>query len=383
MHILWLASWYPNRTNPFDGDFIQRHALAMDTQVPLAVIHIAKDKERSQAFSVTRRGRLTETIGYFKAPNTRSGVLNGLISQYRRLRLYHKAFRQHIREQGKPDLIHVHICIHAGVYALWVKWRYGIPYAVMEHYTVYVPGSLDNYYERSSAYRWLNRLILKKAQVVCSTSNYLLNAIEAITPVKQACLLPNAVDETLFFPPTKQIPAGREPFRFIHVSTLVPHKNVEGILNALAKLRQDWVLDLVGPPRASIQALVKDLNLAERVRFSGEIPNAQVGERMRQAQAFILFSRFENQPCVISEALCTGLPVISSEVGGVSEVLDASNGILVPDNDLDRLTEACEQMILTYHHYHPLEIARTAFSKHHYARVGEVTLSCCTNLIQP
>lgn len=383
MHILWLASWYPNRTNPFDGDFIQRHALAMGTQVPLNVIHIAKDKQGGREFSITQKGQTKETVGYFKAPDTGSATLNGLISQYRRFRLYHKAFKQHIKEQGKPDLIHVHICIHAGVYALWVKWRYGIPYAVMEHYTVYVPGSLDNYYQRSYGYRWINRLILKKAVVVNSTSDYLLKSMVAIAPIKKAWLLPNAVDEELFFPPSKQTHADGEPFRFIHVSTLVPHKNVTGILYALAKVRQPWVLDLVGPPQESIQELVKDLNLAERVRFSGEIHNAQVGERMRQAQAFILFSRFENQPCVISEALCTGLPVISSDVGGVSEVLDESNGILVPDNDLERLTEACEQMILTYHRYKPQEIADKAFTKHNYARVGELTLACCANLIQP
>ena len=56
---------------------------------------------------------------------------------------------------------------------------------------------------------------------------------------------------------------------------------------------------------------------------------AATPNEMQQAHSFVLNSNIENAPCVISEALCCGLPVIATRVGGVPEMVDKFNGILV------------------------------------------------------
>jgi glycosyltransferase involved in cell wall biosynthesis len=48
-------------------------------------------------------------------------------------------------------------------------------------------------------------------------------------------------------------------------------------------------------------------------------------QKCKKADAFILFSRHENFPCVVIEALCCGLPVVASNVGGIAEAVDETN----------------------------------------------------------
>ena len=58
----------------------------------------------------------------------------------------------------------------------------------------------------------------------------------------------------------------------------------------------------------------------------------QVAAEMKSASVFVLLSRYENQPCVILESLCSGLPVIATAVGGIPEIVNEKNGILLQDS---------------------------------------------------
>ena len=66
---------------------------------------------------------------------------------------------------------------------------------------------------------------------------------------------------------------------------------------------------------------------------------------MKAANCFVLFSDYENQPCVILESLASGIPVIASKVGGIHEILDKNRGVLVGKNNEDALLEAMKRML--------------------------------------
>jgi glycosyltransferase involved in cell wall biosynthesis len=89
-----------------------------------------------------------------------------------------------------------------------------------------------------------------------------------------------------------------------------------------------------------------------------------------------MFSRFENLPCVVLEALCCGLPVISSRVGGIEEVINSANGILVPPNDVQGLKASMKKMIDMYPQFDREAIAKDAYSKFNYNTVAQKYLSC-------
>jgi len=82
------------------------------------------------------------------------------------------------------------------------------------------------------------------------------------------------------------------------------------------------------------------------------------------------FSRYENSPCTIIEALMAGVPVIASNVGGIPEVVDKNNGLLVASEDVKGLCQAMVEIIQNYQSYNREEIAKKAKSLFSYEVVG-------------
>jgi glycosyltransferase involved in cell wall biosynthesis len=70
--------------------------------------------------------------------------------------------------------------------------------------------------------------------------------------------------------------------------------------------------------------------LSEHVIFHGRKPKSEVAAFMRQADCLVLPSLWENSPCVIIEAMASGLPVVASRVGGIPELVTERTGLLVP-----------------------------------------------------
>jgi glycosyltransferase involved in cell wall biosynthesis len=93
---------------------------------------------------------------------------------------------------------------------------------------------------------------------------------------------------------------------------------------------------------------------------------------MRSSDCFILFSNYENLPVVLVEAFASGLPVISSNVGGIAEHLSAQRGKLVPARDNRAFIIAMEEMIteLSEKKYDRQAIASYARSHFSYEKIS-------------
>jgi glycosyltransferase involved in cell wall biosynthesis len=122
---------------------------------------------------------------------------------------------------------------------------------------------------------------------------------------------------------------------------------VDVLLRALAEI-EDAELLLVYHNAAletTFRALAGDLNLGDRVQFLGVRSAAQLADLYRAVDLFVLPSRSEALPSVISEAMLSGLPVVASAVGGIPEQV-GRHGRLVPPDDVDRLTAALRATLL-------------------------------------
>jgi glycosyltransferase involved in cell wall biosynthesis len=84
-----------------------------------------------------------------------------------------------------------------------------------------------------------------------------------------------------------------------------------------------------------------------------------------------MFSFYENMPCAILEALCSGLPVIATEVGGIPEIIRKENGILINVGKETELLDAMKEMIRTYHIYDRRQISREATEQFSYEVIGK------------
>jgi glycosyltransferase involved in cell wall biosynthesis len=367
--ILWLCSWYPNKTDLFNGDFIQRHAQAASLLNDIYVIHvIAVPGFKQQAGieeEVNSSGNLTERLIYFKAL---AGFIGRIISNYRSIRLYKSAIKEYIKASGRPALLHVHIPMKAGIAGLWAKRRFKLPLLVSEHWGIYNKEVEDNYYQRSLFFKTATKRIIRGADIFVSVSSFLIQAIRQLAGIRNSQIIPNTVNTNLFvYKSTDPV-----PFRFIHVSNMVSLKNAEGILRAFKKLNEERRSELimVGNTGDEIVKYAAGLELQNTVSFRGEISYERVAREMQGSNCLVLFSNIENSPCVIAEALCCGLPVIATRVGGIPELIDDSNGSLVMPGNENELKEAMERIMNEYPGYDRKKISATAIQKFSYESIG-------------
>jgi glycosyltransferase involved in cell wall biosynthesis len=258
----------------------------------------------------------------------------------------------------------------AGMLACWILKNWKIPYIVSEHSSHYGGKSEDDFEDKPLRYRYQVKKIFEKATIVTNVSSAVGEKMKELFAIRDLRIIRNTVDTSLFH--FRSI--SREKFRFIHVSTLMPHqKNTAGLLRVfsrLAKERTDVELSIVGPPPEDFRNEVGKMLLKDRVFFTGEISYAEVARQMQDSHAFVLFSRYENFPCVVIEALCCGLPVIASNVGGIREAVNETNGLLVDSEDEEQLYQALKTMIKNYSRFDRKEISDRAARAYSYDAIG-------------
>ncbi len=138
-----------------------------------------------------------------------------------------------------------------------------------------------------------------------------------------------------------------QPPQLCSVARFEAPKDHATLLRALAGLRDlSWQLDLVGdgPLQDDMRLLAASLGIADRIRFLGYLPDPS--QVLAEAQVFVLSSRSEAFPRSILEAMRAGLPVIATDVGGVSEaVVHEATGLLCPPNDPAALSGLLRRLI--------------------------------------
>jgi glycosyltransferase involved in cell wall biosynthesis len=197
----------------------------------------------------------------------------------------------------------------------------------------------------------------------------------------------NNTVNTCFF--TKHPIAERNIKRILRVSSFDERaKNIKGILNAVEKLahiRTDFELVLIGHSKEYdlIYNYSKQLCIPEGIiAFYGEKNPEQVAIEMNNADFFVLFSNFENSPVVISESLCCGKPVVSTNVGGISEHINETNGILIPAGNEQALTDSLNYMLDHFQEYNSALIQQQSIEKYSMHSVGAKLYSMYQQILE-
>ncbi len=378
MHVLWLASWYPDEYEPMNGDFVQRHAKAVSASLPLNVIHITqsgKDFGYLNKVVLNENSNLHEAIHYFPFKKLGISWLDKIRYNKTYLRYYKKIIYQYIKEKGKPDLIHVHVPIKAGIIALTIFKQLKIPYIVSEHSSLYLKVAENNFYTRSFYFRYHTKKIFKQAAAVTNVSAAIAKVLKSMFSLDEVKIIPNVVDATLFYYKPKE---KNKIFRWLHVSSMSPLKNVDKIIQTFSNISSiinDWELIICGSINEKYQKTVEQLNLQTKIKFTGEVSYEEVAHLMQLADAFIMFSKHENFPCVIIEALCCGLPVVASNVGGIAEAVNHTNGILVEANNSDDLKNLVISIMNNPMQYNHGKISEDAIAKFNYQQIATQFIS--------
>lgn len=371
-YILWLPSWYPSKKEPYSGDFIQRHAQAASLYNKIIVIFFTQYGEKVHTtfnIEIKEAKNLKEFIVYVPFKPIGIGILDKIAYNIMFYSFSRKYLKRFFKEYDLPKIVHVHVPVKAGNLALFIKRRFSIPYIVSEQASTYLKEAPDNYFRRNWWYKKQVRKIFSKADFVTNVSATVGNILTDLFPIKQYFTIHNVVDSSLFF----HAPKENKLFTYIHVSSLSEQKNILGLLRAFKKLygiRKDWHLLLVGPLNSTVTDFVANNHLQQVITLTGEVSYGEVARYMRYSDVFVLFSKHENFPCVVVEALCCGLPVISSDIAGIKEAVNYLNGILIESENENELLQALFKVRELYFSYNPVSISKDAVRRFSYPVIG-------------
>lgn len=340
MNILHLLSWFPTPDDPTLGNFCVRMIDALPEDCHSVILSVCDGKNMTKSFEVKeiRGAHHTHVQIYIRPPKTNA------MRKLKMLRMYQYGLNYIKKRFFEPDLIHLHVTYPLGQVALLWKKLFGYKYVLTEHWTIYQPQNQDVLVGK------LKKKIVKianNAELIMPVSLDLQRCMEGHGVKNRFQVIYNLVNTDIF---KIGNPNHSEKKRILHISTLRDEaKNFSGILRTIERLRQqrnDFELHVIHDYEApEFKAFVKEHNLSDCVIFHGKKTSAEVAEAYQQADFFVLFSNFENLPCVIVEAFASGVPVLSTSVGGIAEILSPERGILIPQGDENALLQGMNQLL--------------------------------------
>lgn len=385
-NILWLPSWYPNILSPYDGDFIQRHARAVALFQKLTVIYIKKDEKgivtQNKKIITSLQHNVNEIIVFYHSIKTGINFLDRFLSAIKYKKTYKKALSNYIKETGKPDLVHVHVALKAGVQAGWLKKKYNIPFVLTEHWTGYLPEAKFGLKDLSIFQKQTIQKIFNESNKITVVSDVLGKAISKQFDISEYSIVPNVVDTSVFF---AQDHSKNSPVQFIHISSLQYQKNIPAIIEAFNLIKKKgyaFRLLIYGPATSELKQLVKKNDLAESIQFKNEVPQAELAPSLRTSDALILYSHYETFGCVVIEANASGVPAILGNLPVFKEyITEYENGIFVtPDNPAE-LAIKLENFILGKYQFNKQIIAGKTAKKFNYDTIGRQFATIYENLL--
>ncbi|MFC5477630.1 glycosyltransferase family 4 protein [Massilia suwonensis] len=188
----------------------------------------------------------------------------------------------------------------------------------------------------------------RRADAVITVCNALRDEVVALgIDADRVVSLRNGVDLNLFRP-TERTPNAM--FTLLAVGHLVPVKAQDLIIGALPLLPGvRLVLAGDGPDRSKLETLARELNVLDRVRFLGAVPQAQLRSHYGAADALVLSSSREGWANVLLESMACGTPVVASRVYGTPEVVASPDaGVLMAERSYQGVADAVNALRANY-----------------------------------
>jgi len=244
----------------------------------------------------------------------------------------------------RPNIVHIHSSYHWGIVrdalVIWTSWILRIPVVLHFHGGTYpafegsLPGPL----------RFVLRLTMRRvARLIAITRDTERELVKGYGK-EHVRYLPNFVKER----PVRRSNVGASSVvRVLFVGWLVEAKGIPELLHA-AKELPDARFELVGPySDAYRETLRKEAKLAgDHVEIVGPEEHDAVLERYATADIFVLPSHTEGFPMVIVEAMDAGLPIVTTDVGAIADIVrDGVDGYVVPARDAAALTKRLRALI--------------------------------------
>jgi glycosyltransferase involved in cell wall biosynthesis len=372
MNVLVIPSWYPSCSNPLSGIFCREQAEALATCTDCNVI-VCDWGQKDGALSLSHpldllralwwragarrkiRPRNERCFEFFEptliwSPSLPGGGNKRIFQALRRV------YKDAVKMFGKIDLFHAHVCQPGGYLAARLSAETGVPFVITEHWGAF-PGPLVNGRPQPEI-----ELAMSRAAAVISVSRPAAEKIKACG-YERVRVIPNLVDETRFV--ARSFPSGK--FRFFSMAGIKHDKGFAVLLQAIARWSPpsgevEFVIAGEGAQLLEFQRLAQKLGVAGLVRWIGAVSRDEAPRHFQECHAFVLASRHESFGIVFAEAIASGRPVIATRCGGPEDIVNDTNGFLVPVEDVAELAAALARMKEQHSQFFP-ETIRADFMR--------------------
>jgi glycosyltransferase involved in cell wall biosynthesis len=333
--ILYLSSWYPNKYQPYVGNFVQRQAVMLAKTHRVTVIHTVAHADES-GFNLEKivNGNLTEYFVYHQRGRT--------IPAKRKMQ--RAALNLAMEKIGNVDLLMTQILLPKGLQFIDAMKNFDCPWIHIEQ---------GSYFRPEVRKKWsvLQKIVIKRTgrniDKMYAVSNFLKKDMKSVFPNKEIQLISNHVDPDHF---TFKPKTSNGHTKFLHVSTLdEATKNPKGMFDACKALQNEGLtnfsmLVICDEESEKWRAYCDKLGIADIVKFEGAKDWKDLPSFYHDADAFILNSVYETFSIVIAEAWSTGTPVISTPVGIAFDLPD-NLGIQTEINNAESVAKAMKEFI--------------------------------------
>lgn len=265
------------------------------------------------------------------------------------------AFSQVIKRFGKPDIIHSHFTLISNIASI-LKKKFDIPLVMTEH------NSEVNKNEIPKELLLLGNNTYKYADTLITVSSILADNINKNWIIKPKTVF-NIVDTSIF---QYNIQHQHTKHTFLSIGALEHRKGFDILINAFKKANFEKDVNLIiigdGSQKQKLQDMIDSLFLSNQIKLLGYLDRYEIIKLMNESSIFVLASRRETFGVVYIEAMASGLPVIATMCGGPEDFVNEQNGLLIPIDNEELLTDSLLKMFNEVSLYNRNEISNFAKS---------------------